>query len=352
MKRRKGFTLIELLVVIAIIGILAAMVFPVFARARESARKVVCLSNVKNIALAFQMYLSDYNALPDTEHNPVAIAYFDGAPGGGSWDPDSLPHCNRGYQANPFLQWPVILDEYTRNRDVWRCPSATVLAGAAWIVPDYPPGGYLGYLQQTEGGWGRAARPDCTGGPCGIAWPPGWGGDITDSIVQGRCAAAGDRGQTTGTGAFECTIGYCRYPGLKEAEVDDPVWFVICGDATKWPNIVGVETMLYPLCMTTTCGDEDCCSADWQNCGWSQECGLDYDMRDEWFGNPSYRAKFTRHLGGSNVGFLDGHAKWWHAEALKNAAPFCGEDPVTHDCCVIVTRDRDLRGLCPDKNRQ
>ena len=59
--RRRGFTLIELLVVIAIIGILAAMVFPVFARARESARKVVCLSNIKNIALAFQMYLADNN---------------------------------------------------------------------------------------------------------------------------------------------------------------------------------------------------------------------------------------------------------------------------------------------------
>jgi len=56
-RRSKGFTLIELLVVIAIIGILAAMVFPVFARARESARKTVCLSNVKNISLAIQMYL-------------------------------------------------------------------------------------------------------------------------------------------------------------------------------------------------------------------------------------------------------------------------------------------------------
>jgi prepilin-type N-terminal cleavage/methylation domain-containing protein len=61
MRRYRGFTLIELLVVIAIIGILAAMVFPVFARARESARKAVCLSNVKNIALAINMYLGDNN---------------------------------------------------------------------------------------------------------------------------------------------------------------------------------------------------------------------------------------------------------------------------------------------------
>ena len=61
LRKISGFTLIELLVVIAIIGILAAMVFPVFARARESARKAVCLSNMKNLALAINMYLSDYN---------------------------------------------------------------------------------------------------------------------------------------------------------------------------------------------------------------------------------------------------------------------------------------------------
>jgi len=65
-RRRQGFTLIELLVVIAIIGILAAMLFPVFARARESARKTQCLSNVKNLALAFQMYLTDYDKLLPT----------------------------------------------------------------------------------------------------------------------------------------------------------------------------------------------------------------------------------------------------------------------------------------------
>src|SRR5512137_1292018 len=79
---KRGFTLIELLVVIAIIGILAAMVFPVFARARESARKAVCLSNVKNIALAINMYLGDNNdVLPPVEHRPEVIDYFNTAPG-------------------------------------------------------------------------------------------------------------------------------------------------------------------------------------------------------------------------------------------------------------------------------
>ncbi|NLO04745.1 MAG: prepilin-type N-terminal cleavage/methylation domain-containing protein, partial [candidate division WS1 bacterium] len=59
--RRKGFTLIELLVVIAIIAILAAILFPVFARAREKARQTSCLSNLKQISLAVIMYTQDYD---------------------------------------------------------------------------------------------------------------------------------------------------------------------------------------------------------------------------------------------------------------------------------------------------
>lgn len=58
---RRGFTLIELLVVIAIIAILAAILFPVFSRAREQARKAACLSNMKQIGLAFAMYTQDWD---------------------------------------------------------------------------------------------------------------------------------------------------------------------------------------------------------------------------------------------------------------------------------------------------
>src|SRR5512141_1862141 len=58
---RKGFTHIELLVVIAIIAILAAILFPVFAKAREKARAASCMSNLKQIALATLMYVQDYD---------------------------------------------------------------------------------------------------------------------------------------------------------------------------------------------------------------------------------------------------------------------------------------------------
>src|SRR5574340_803825 len=154
MTRRRGFTLIELLVVIAIIGILAAMLFPVFARARESARKTQCLANVKNIAIAFQMYLTDYDKFPPSERTAEAEAYFSTAPGkGGSGD---KPDCNHKQHANPFIRWPVILDDYTKNRDIWKCPSARRQDGASWIVnPDGPGGGgsWLTFLENNSDKW-------------------------------------------------------------------------------------------------------------------------------------------------------------------------------------------------------
>jgi prepilin-type N-terminal cleavage/methylation domain-containing protein/prepilin-type processing-associated H-X9-DG protein len=76
-RRREGFTLIELLVVIAIIAILAAILFPVFAQAREKARAASCLSNNKQIALAFSMYKQDYDETYPLAADPVSGLWWD-----------------------------------------------------------------------------------------------------------------------------------------------------------------------------------------------------------------------------------------------------------------------------------
>lgn len=69
--KRKGFTLIELLVVIAIIAILAAILFPVFAKAREKAQQTQCVSNLKQLGMAFQMYYKDFGKFPPGDNCDV-----------------------------------------------------------------------------------------------------------------------------------------------------------------------------------------------------------------------------------------------------------------------------------------
>ncbi|MGQ9462008.1 MAG: prepilin-type N-terminal cleavage/methylation domain-containing protein [Candidatus Fervidibacter sp.] len=85
---RRGFTLIELLVVIAIIAVLAAILFPVYSRAREKARAITCISNMKQQGLAMLQYVNDYDG------------FF-----------------------MPFPLWKSRLDPYMTNRELWKCPS-------------------------------------------------------------------------------------------------------------------------------------------------------------------------------------------------------------------------------------
>jgi prepilin-type N-terminal cleavage/methylation domain-containing protein/prepilin-type processing-associated H-X9-DG protein len=115
MKRHRGppiagFTLIELLVVIAILAILAAILFPVFAQAREKARATVCLSNTKQIGVAMTMYMQDYDE--------VILPWF--VPTGEAPQPNS---------PDPFLRradvliWSQLIQPYLKNTQVLYCPS-------------------------------------------------------------------------------------------------------------------------------------------------------------------------------------------------------------------------------------
>jgi prepilin-type N-terminal cleavage/methylation domain-containing protein/prepilin-type processing-associated H-X9-DG protein len=310
LKRRKGFTLIELLVVIAIIGILASMVFPVFARARESARKIVCLSNVKNLATAVQMYLADNNdTMPPTESRPEVLAYFDTCPGGGTFS-SRLEHCHRARQANPYLRYPVIFDEYVKNRDVWRCKSARMEGGAGHILgfPDW-----LQEMKDNEGNWGKGSVPVK---PCAVLWPRGWGGTVTDSFIQDKDA--------TGTPkAFVQSIGTMYLPDMKLGTIDDPVNFVVLGDAGASIDDFGTCTLAYPDICCLGCSGS-CGWADWSNStciDYGRYCGLYETAPNDgsFLMNAELRKQYARHLGGVNLGFMDGHASFWNSEAIVTA---------------------------------
>ncbi|HEY3398724.1 MAG TPA: prepilin-type N-terminal cleavage/methylation domain-containing protein [Armatimonadota bacterium] len=111
MKTRRGFTLIELLVVIAIIAILAAILFPVFARARAKAQQSNCLSNVKQITLGFLMYASDY----DDTLCPAAVT-----PTATQVMPNGATYASAGMGYAP---WYHLINPYIKNFQLLNCPS-------------------------------------------------------------------------------------------------------------------------------------------------------------------------------------------------------------------------------------
>jgi prepilin-type N-terminal cleavage/methylation domain-containing protein/prepilin-type processing-associated H-X9-DG protein len=313
--RRRGFTLIELLVVIAIIGILAAMVFPVFARARESARKAVCLSNVKNIALAIQMYLADNNdTLPPKESRPEVQEWFDVKGwtqwGDGGWSCTETPGL-----ANPYLNWVVVLDEYIKNRDVWRCPSAKVevIPGLIYGAPDW--------FSQVQENADLFPETLCFYN----SFPRGWGGTVTDTFAQlGGLSAA------TGYGGFSAekqfvqsiTTNQTTCRGMKLVSVEDTVRFVIAGDSSAESSTMNAGNTAYPDICTLICS-QDVCNGDgggWELMAEDDCCGPAYSLYAPYNGaflsSPDLRKPYARHLGGVNLGFLDGHASWINSEAL------------------------------------
>ncbi|MCD6361536.1 MAG: DUF1559 domain-containing protein [Armatimonadetes bacterium] len=126
---RRGFTLIELLVVIAIIAILAAILFPVFAKAREKARQSSCLSNIKQLSLGMLMYMSDYDG-----RFPRGDSY--------AWGDGHYP-------SQPYGAWADQVQPYIKNVQIYVCPSdssadciSAANAGSHTYGSDYLAGSY------------------------------------------------------------------------------------------------------------------------------------------------------------------------------------------------------------------
>jgi len=201
MKKRAGFTLIELLVVIAIIAILAAILFPVFAKAREKARQTSCLSNVKQLMLGCLMYASDYD--------------------------DCVPFWVNGY-TNEF--WTSMMP-YVKNEQIFYCPS-TPATTVSYCAPEY-------HTPRTP-----------------TAYYDSW------------------------------ILAY------KFAEYQHPA-----ENGWLFETNTEVTGYAYPEIVCPFCHD------------WGTK----------------YCQMTTRHNGGGNIGFVDGHAKWQNAVQLYNAGA-AGED--------------------------
>jgi prepilin-type N-terminal cleavage/methylation domain-containing protein/prepilin-type processing-associated H-X9-DG protein len=150
--KQKAFTLIELLVVIAIIAILAAILFPVFAQAREAARKASCQSNLKQIGSGWLMYVQDYD-----EQTPMS-----------AWTTEGR---GSGWRSIPFYR----IQPYIKNMDVIRCPSDAI-PWIDWDDHDRP--------EDASPGTPAAPRP-------GVRWMQGsYGYNVLLGYVRGVSMAS------------------------------------------------------------------------------------------------------------------------------------------------------------------
>jgi len=228
--RRTGFTLIELLVVIAIIAILAAILFPVFARAREKARQASCTSNLKQLALAWIMYAQDYD-----ETSVFSRAHVN------CWiQPTDLQIAQGG---RPFY---AVLTPYIKNDQLWDCPSANIRARCA------------------------NNSMNCY--------------NVNRAITAGMVPAT-----------FRITYGgndqMMAWWTLKLAAIVAPTRLMIFADANRVTDHDG--TIAFANNVTV--------------CNPSATTGTEND---------------TRHNGGSDIAYSDGHAKWARAQNILNGQAF------------------------------
>jgi prepilin-type N-terminal cleavage/methylation domain-containing protein/prepilin-type processing-associated H-X9-DG protein len=232
--KRYGFTLIELLVVIAIIAILAAILFPVFAKVREKARQTSCLSNQKQIGLGLLQYVEDYD-----EQGPISADY-----------------CNNGCNEEYYTAFAGLMP-YEKSFGVYKCPDSPYNEGAAQYMA-------------AENGWTNYMSPPndhCLNLGTSKVGASGFYSDVyppTDFQYNRSLKSYNNTGCYTSTGS---ETHYLQYND---------------------PDITSYSKCVFMVDLPNT-------NIEWPFYTWS--------------GPPS--STFGRHTNGSNLCFMDGHAKWF-----------------------------------------
>jgi len=256
MERKKGFTLIELLVVIAIIAILAAILFPVFAQAREKARQTTCLNNIKQIALATLMYTEDWDErFPAYDWTTVTI--------------------NRGQSA------AVRVSPYIKNKKIFECPS---FRGGSVRYTDIVTGTPYSAVIGTSPLVGDPTPPRAA--QVWYVFPMDWIGLTPSYAMPVNLRIGGPTGTflawlTLWLAPAPHSLGAIAAPTEKVMWAEAPMEQMGCGMKLFWPK--------------------DCMGG----------CYIDRRKDD-----------FTRHNGGNNLSFCDGHAKWMKTRQMYAK---CGE---------------------------
>lgn len=279
-RRFKGFTLIELLVVISIIALLAAILFPVFARVREKARQTSCASNLKQIALAFAQYLQDndgrYPYSWDTTHP--------GDPGGSAYTWRTLEDPAR---ADDPIIWPAKVLPYLKNRQIFTCPSRTKPVATACATPN---SAYNASLMN----FGWAEGESVLGSLAGEIYRRGannvsYGYNLFylgGNQIHGRDVGQGSK-YPNATTCYSCAPA-------QESEIDQPSQTLLLID-NSWGNkgISRAPAFATAHNIIDSTGDL-----------WCRADGTE----------DSYDSFDPRHNGGLNVAFADGHVKWMRKE--------------------------------------
>ena len=254
-RSRSAFTLIELLVVIAIIAILAAILFPVFAKAREKARQISCLSNLKQNSLGIMQYTQDYDEkVPQGQYcgRGAQTVFCDDSPGS-------------------IRTWVDLIHPYTKNLDITHCPDNPK---NPYGLDNPPNGGFVTPYVLPSYGYNvtylNPAPGDCTG----LAETDApWGFPISTAAIEAPAA--------TVLFADVKIVGDDVYQYYTSYAVDAP--------ASSGPS-------------TNICAYSD---GGWGTGTYADDPNAPGNTFD---GTGDFSA---RHTQGGNVAFCDGHAKWY-----------------------------------------